>query len=114
MATDPICGMSVNPTTAAGKHEYNGHTYYFCSPHCAQKFKEDPEKWLHAQPAGHKHGTASRSEHARSETHAAQPSNKVKPGEGGAEYWIRRSASPGRALAPSAAWRWSRRPVPSL
>ncbi len=86
MATDPICGMSVNPTTAAGKHEYNGHTYYFCSPHCAQKFKEDPEKWLHAQPAGHKHGTASRSEHARSETHAAQPSNKVKPGEGGAEY----------------------------
>src|SRR5918995_794721 len=57
--TDPVCGMTVDPGSAAAKHEYNGKTYYFCSHHCAQKFKEDPEKWLHAQPAGHKHGTAS-------------------------------------------------------
>ncbi|MGH7798299.1 MAG: heavy metal translocating P-type ATPase [Candidatus Binatia bacterium] len=46
MATDPICGMTVDPNTAAGKHEHNGQTYYFCSKHCVTKFKEDPERFL--------------------------------------------------------------------
>ena len=50
---DPVCGMTVDPKSAAGRHEYNGHNYYFCSHHCAQKFKEDPEKWLNAKQAGH-------------------------------------------------------------
>ena len=44
MATDPICGMTVNPENAAGKHEHNGQSYYFCSQNCLAKFKEDPEK----------------------------------------------------------------------
>ena len=43
---DPICGMTVEPDNAAGKHVYNGQTYYFCSQHCLAKFKEDPEKFL--------------------------------------------------------------------
>ena len=43
---DPICGMEVEPSNAAGKHVYNGQTYYFCSHHCVAKFKEDPEKFL--------------------------------------------------------------------
>ena len=43
---DPICGMEVEPGNAAGKHVYNGQTYYFCSHHCLAKFKEDPEKFL--------------------------------------------------------------------
>jgi Cu+-exporting ATPase len=41
MATDPICGMTVDPNTAAGSYDYNGETYYFCSPHCVSKFKEN-------------------------------------------------------------------------
>ena len=53
MATDPICGMSVEPGSAAGKQEHNGQTYYFCSQHCLAKFKENPEKWLSAQQGGH-------------------------------------------------------------
>jgi Cu+-exporting ATPase len=44
--TDPICGMKVNPATAAGKYEYQGETYYFCCPHCLAKFKADPEAAL--------------------------------------------------------------------
>lgn len=44
--TDPVCGMSVEPETAAGKHEYNGETYYFCSVGCLNKFKQNPEKFL--------------------------------------------------------------------
>ena len=50
---DPVCGMTVDPDTAAGKHEHNGKTYYFCSNHCAQKFKEDPAKFLNTKHGGH-------------------------------------------------------------
>ncbi len=47
---DPVCGMTVNPVTAAGQHEHNGKTYYFCSPHCLHKFSTDPELVLHPKP----------------------------------------------------------------
>ena len=49
---DPICGMTVEPGNAAGKHVYNGQTYYFCSQHCLAKFKEDPEKFLKSPASG--------------------------------------------------------------
>jgi P-type Cu+ transporter len=45
--TDPVCGMKVNPATAAGKHEYQGQTYYFCNPRCLDKFRANPEAVLH-------------------------------------------------------------------
>jgi Cu+-exporting ATPase len=35
---DPICGMMVNPATAAGSFNHEGRTYYFCSAGCLQKF----------------------------------------------------------------------------
>ena len=44
MATDPICGMTVNPESAAGNYLHNGQSYYFCSQHCLAKFKEEPGK----------------------------------------------------------------------
>ena len=47
---DPVCGMQVNPSTAAGSHEHADATYYFCSPHCLNKFKADPEAYLHPSP----------------------------------------------------------------
>ena len=50
-STDPICGMEVSPSNAALSHVYNGRSYHFCSHHCLEKFKEDPEKFLKA-PAG--------------------------------------------------------------
>lgn len=43
---DPVCGMSVDPENSAGKHEYNGKTYYFCSDGCLAKFKKEPENYL--------------------------------------------------------------------
>ncbi len=36
--TDPICGMTVSPETAAGSFQHEGTTYYFCSKGCLQKF----------------------------------------------------------------------------
>ena len=50
---DPICGMAVDPETAAGSYTYNGQTYYFCSLRCLAKFKEDPDKSLKASTMGH-------------------------------------------------------------
>ena len=43
---DPVCGMAVEPATAAGKVEHAGKTYYFCSQHCVHAFKADPERYL--------------------------------------------------------------------
>jgi Cu+-exporting ATPase len=45
-ALDPVCGMTVNPETAAGSFEYHGKTYYFCSTHCLHRFRENPESFL--------------------------------------------------------------------
>ena len=36
--TDPICGMSVDPATAAATIEHDGKTHYFCSQGCADTF----------------------------------------------------------------------------
>src|SRR5688572_28627253 len=46
MAIDPICGMTVDPATAAGSHEHRGQRYYFCGASCLERFKADPEKAL--------------------------------------------------------------------
>ena len=48
LVTDPVCGMHIDPATAAGQWEHNGTRYYFCNPGCLQKFKADPEKYLQA------------------------------------------------------------------
>ncbi len=45
-ATDPVCGMSVDPGTAKHSAEHQGQTYYFCSNGCKTKFAADPEKYL--------------------------------------------------------------------
>ena len=45
MAKDPVCNMEVDPKSAAGKAEYKGRTYYFCSPGCKAEFERNPEKY---------------------------------------------------------------------
>jgi P-type Cu+ transporter len=76
--TDPVCGMTVDPAHAAGKHEHKGKTYYFCSQHCLAKFKENPDKFLthQNQPGGHAHGTAARA--AQAHEHAQPPAQTSK------------------------------------
>src|SRR6266478_5115452 len=38
--------MTVDPTRAAAKVEHAGKTCYFCSPSCAKRFQQAPEKYL--------------------------------------------------------------------
>jgi len=45
-AVDPVCGMTVDPSKAAGSFEYGGETYYFCNPRCLERFQADPESYL--------------------------------------------------------------------
>ena len=49
MATDPVCGMQVEPAQASEKGltaEHEGQTYYFCGKGCMLDFKDDPKKYF--------------------------------------------------------------------
>ena len=48
--TDPVCGMSIDPTTAAATREHDGTTFHFCSGHCATTFDTDPHRYGHPSP----------------------------------------------------------------
>ncbi len=48
--TDPVCGMEVRPSEAAGKYVYKGITHFFCSDGCLAKFKAGPETYLNPKP----------------------------------------------------------------
>jgi YHS domain-containing protein len=49
-SVDPVCGMTVDPTAAAATARAGDRTYYFCSQHCADRFKSEPERF--AAPQG--------------------------------------------------------------
>jgi YHS domain-containing protein len=45
MERDVVCGMQVDPANAAGKSDYNGKTYYFCSKAGKTKFDANPSQY---------------------------------------------------------------------
>jgi Cu+-exporting ATPase len=45
MERDPVCGMQVDPAKAAGKSDFNGKTYYFCSKTCKARFDANPSQY---------------------------------------------------------------------
>jgi Cu+-exporting ATPase len=45
-ATDPVCGMNVDPRTARHRLAYGGRDYFFCSARCRERFEAEPEKFL--------------------------------------------------------------------
>jgi heavy metal translocating P-type ATPase len=47
-AKDPVCGMSVDPSKVRDQLEHGGKAYYFCSKRCAERFAQNPEKFLRA------------------------------------------------------------------
>lgn len=46
LATDPVCGMRVDPDTAAGHSEHNGHAWHFCSRRCLARFEQEPSAYV--------------------------------------------------------------------
>src|SRR6266542_3315956 len=77
MATDPICGMTVDETSAL-RVERDGQTFYFCGEHCRQTFLAQPSapaiqaktEDSHCAPTGHEHS------HARERGEGTKPSAK--------------------------------------
>jgi Cu+-exporting ATPase len=43
---DPVCGMTIDAETAVDSQEIDGKTYYFCSRHCSDRFRSDPNWYL--------------------------------------------------------------------
>jgi Cu+-exporting ATPase len=43
---DPVCGMLVKPGPPTSRYTHAGHTYYFCCPHCMEKFAADPTRFV--------------------------------------------------------------------
>jgi YHS domain-containing protein len=62
MEIDPVCGMDVDPKSAAGSSIYQGKTYYFCSPGCKRDFDKEPQKYIKtgmkSDEHQHQHGHA--------------------------------------------------------
>jgi xanthine dehydrogenase accessory factor len=48
---DPVCGMTVDTTSAAHTAVRRGETYFFCCAGCKDQFVAEPERFLRA-PAG--------------------------------------------------------------
>jgi YHS domain-containing protein len=49
MVRDPVCGLEIDPQSAAARAMYNGVAYYFCSLGCKDRFVVAPD--LYAQRA---------------------------------------------------------------
>jgi Cu+-exporting ATPase len=47
LVTDPVCGMRIDPKTAAATREHDGTTFSFCSTGCADTFDADPHRYGH-------------------------------------------------------------------
>jgi Cu+-exporting ATPase len=54
LATDPVCGMKVDPHTAKHRSTQGGRTFYFCSARCREKFEADPARYLEKDRAAEK------------------------------------------------------------
>jgi membrane fusion protein, copper/silver efflux system len=69
---DPVCGKELLKSATRGlryKSDYQGKTYFFCSPHCKQEFDKDPKRYPDKTPQG---GLISQ-----------QPVPSIIPGKGG-------------------------------
>jgi len=46
LATDPVCGMSIEPALARASLQHDGTTFLFCSKGCSWKFEREPEAFV--------------------------------------------------------------------
>ncbi|MGE3404304.1 MAG: heavy metal translocating P-type ATPase [Vicinamibacterales bacterium] len=92
-ATDPVCGMTVDPARTAHHAEHEGQTFHFCSAGCRTKFLADPVRYAGpggAPPAAgtgsccssHAHHAAPA--HTAHETHAPAGAAAAAPAPAGA------------------------------
>ena len=49
-ALDPVCGMQVRTASAPAARRHDGHTVWFCSDHCAERFDNNPDRYTQDRP----------------------------------------------------------------
>jgi len=47
-ATDPVCGMTVDPLTSQYRVELDGKTFWFCCSGCMESFQREPARYASA------------------------------------------------------------------
>ncbi|MGW7456302.1 heavy metal translocating P-type ATPase [Streptomyces sp. NPDC054797] len=57
---DPVCGMHLDPATAAERRDTASGSYFFCSTHCAAVFDADPAPYRTSAAGGTPEGGESR------------------------------------------------------
>jgi YHS domain-containing protein len=85
-ARDPVCGMTVSVPTAYSE-AVGGHTYYFCSENCRQRFDANPAAY--GADARNAEGTAEQLEQHEPPHTTSRGVTSPKfgsAGSGGAEY----------------------------
>ncbi|TMF90054.1 MAG: YHS domain-containing protein [Chloroflexi bacterium] len=53
--TDPVCGMTVHPASAAARSTFAGKDYFFCSDGCKAAFEQDPARYVGSSGAAALH-----------------------------------------------------------
>jgi len=43
---DPVCGMTIDPAKAKHRAQHAGHSYFFCSAKCREKFAAEPARYV--------------------------------------------------------------------
>ncbi|HXS04048.1 MAG TPA: heavy metal translocating P-type ATPase [Rhodanobacter sp.] len=76
-ATDPVCGMAVDPATSKHRSTHDGQTFHFCGGGCQAKFDASPAAYL--GNGHHKAGDCCASQ-AGQHADASPPSSRRKPG----------------------------------
>ncbi|MFM8441327.1 MAG: heavy metal translocating P-type ATPase, partial [Acidobacteriota bacterium] len=51
LATDPVCGMTVDSSTAADSFDFEGIRYFFCAERCLARFSQNPISFLSPKDA---------------------------------------------------------------
>jgi P-type Cu+ transporter len=47
-----VCGMTIDPAKAKHRAQHAGHSYFFCSAKCREKFAAEPARYVSFAPAG--------------------------------------------------------------
>ena len=87
LVKDLVCGMEIDPETAAGTSEYQGTTYYFCATGCKTDFDADPEKYIGGGAAAPTAGMSHEPATATTEPAAAPPAGGATEAASEKRWW---------------------------
>jgi P-type Cu+ transporter len=86
LPVDPVCGMTVDPATAAAEYDHGGTKYYFCAVRCKERFAADPDTFLSAAGTLGRTGTTKSHEHTRKESASSQAKSQIPNPNSQIEY----------------------------